>query len=256
MIKVINKPITVKVDHKKNQVKENKQSNQNIKIHGPKKIAVILKGLAHLNNYYNNHTQKYFNVDYKKSLENYKTNLFSNHDVDIFFHTYDTPDLDENQLVEDLHPKAYDITPMIHNSTSTDFGNRSVSLLNTIRKAFTVFDNYMEENPDKEYDYIVVTRFDLLFKLNVWDLNIHPDKFNISCMCEVDNLCDDNLYIFHPKYFKLIKQAYDSFDIKRFILHTIYKDFVDLIGINNINIMIQGKYAICLGTPIYSIIRE
>lgn len=52
------------------------------------KIAIILRGISFLRKY--NSRYGYVDVDYHNTLLNYKQHLFEKHNVDVFFHTYET----------------------------------------------------------------------------------------------------------------------------------------------------------------------
>lgn len=215
------------------------------------KLAVILHGLAYCEGYYSNHTLKHVDINYKRSLQNYKDMLFKNHDVDIYFHTYNTPNLDKGELINSYKPVKFKITELVNNSTGEDYSNKIGSLKNSFVQSLELLDNDLIN----QYDYIIVTRFDLLFKKDINSLHLE-NKFMISCMCEVANLCDDNFFIFPPTYFNTFKEIICNFDLSRRLFHCIYTDLEQKIGKNNIKILFSGKYVICLGTPLYAISRN
>ena len=217
------------------------------------KIAVIFRGLAYHKCYYSNHTLQYTKIDYRASLDNYRDKLFDGNDVDVFFHTYRTDGLDEGQLINELKPKAYEITDLLPESTAKEYGNRPRSLTNTMSRALDVFIKYSDEHKPK-YDFVIFTRFDLCFKMKLSNLPLEHNKFMISCMCEVKNLCDDNFFIFEQTHASKFKHIIDTFDLNKNLVHHVYEDLVKTFN-NNVKILIPGSYIINVGTPLYNIMR-
>lgn len=170
------------------------------------KVAFVLHGMAEAVLEYNAHEDRGWDtsvkglVDYRNSLQNYKDSLISDGrlDVDVYFHTWDTDELNnKKELVRSFNTINYSITDQIVDS-SVRYGvdrakSRQKSLINALKCV---------ENPH-EYDFFVVSRFDLHFETDLASLirnelgrNLLYFGFNLRY-----ELVDDNLFIFDANLF-------------------------------------------------------
>ena len=183
-----------------------------------KKIAILLYGLSYCENF-KHFNKKQFNINYKKSLENYKNVLFnyfnSNYfDIDIFICTNKSKKSDE--LINDFKPKKYlfiednfkDMkTYYDENKSNILEKNKLLKIQHPERYYYTnikklsvlkLCKEYSEENKIK-YNNVILTRFDLKFNISFEEANISYGMFNVISMLEKPNLIDDNFYLF-PYY--------------------------------------------------------
>ncbi len=183
-----------------------------------KKIAILLYGLSYCENF-KHFNKKQFNINYKKSLENYKNVLFnyfnSNYfDIDIFICTNKSKKNDE--LINDFKPKKYLFIEDNINNMKTYYDENKSNILEknkllkiqhperyyytNIKKlsVLKLCKEYSEENKIK-YNNIIITRFDLKFNISFEEANINYGMFNVISMLEKPNLIDDNFYLF-PYY--------------------------------------------------------
>lgn len=216
------------------------------------RIALLLRGLAYCDDYFNNNLKKTFIINYKYSLDNYKKNIFENNDVHVFFHTYYTDRLNVDELIKDYKPKDYVITrpEFLDKCLSRD---KFRSCLYSLLSVMNLFINYNNKENIK-YDYIIITRFDLNFKVKLSELSIEPNKFHINCMTEGDDSTDDNFFIMNYehflKYFNILCESQLKYG-----LHYEYNNILKVIGKPNIKFLFDGHYVIHKGTPLYDILR-
>jgi hypothetical protein len=143
-------------------------------------------------------------IDYKKSLENYKERLFKplheqGHEVFIFLLTYESPVL--AQLTADYNASYFLTVPMSEFNAMDSWRRQRfwhLQSVNMIRK-------YEKDNAI-QFDYILNTRFDLLYKQPVYD-NIKYDKINISYKHASGN-CDDNFFLFPRQHLDTFESAF------------------------------------------------
>jgi hypothetical protein len=148
------------------------------------KIAICLFGISYMKNYDHWNLQR-VNVDYKKSIQNYKQKLLDSLcSYDIYISTYKHEKISE--LEADLLPTASTyISENIKRGLDPDaHRQRNEAILN--------FVNLLRE---KRYDYYIFTRFDLNFNIDVSQLDIANDKVNVLAVLEKPHLICDNLYI-------------------------------------------------------------
>ena len=131
-------------------------------------------------------------VDYKKSIENNKEFIFNHHDCTFFASTYNSIELEN--LISDYNIQRIVTTDLVNipNDLNANWRSRNNTFKNLVKLIL--------DSEYKEYDYILLTRFDLIFKQHITDFKFDTNSFNISSRSrcgEVSNLCDDNFYIIH-----------------------------------------------------------
>ena len=136
-------------------------------------------------------------VDYRKSLDNYKQFLWKyfeqkGAEIDTYLSTYKHDSIPE--LLNDFKPKKYRVIDWMQNARI----GRNTHVKN-------VLECCMEGEP--EYDYVVLTRFDLLFKIPFKDEMFNFDTINAVSILEHDSLICDNFYMFP---FRLLPLFYDA----------------------------------------------
>lgn len=216
------------------------------------KIALLLKGIAFSKKYYNSVLDRYLRIDYKNSLENYKINIFEDNNVDVFFHTYLTDGLDIDNLIKNLDPIRYGISNPTY-IDKCDIKNKFRSNLYSLMSVMNLFNQYMVSNK-VAYDYIIITRFDLLFKKKLSSLPLEKNTFMINCKTEGDISTDDNYYMMnYDGFLKFLQLLSDS--QLYFGLHYEYKNILSVMGPENVRFLTEGHHMIQNGTPLYDIAR-
>jgi hypothetical protein len=137
------------------------------------KIAVLLRGQSCAEIY--SHKKKKI-INYKNSIFNLM-NYFNNYtsDVDYYFHTYNNPLLDKDEIIQIIKPKKYIIEENVVDINTKSQSQIGKSMCNSVLKVINLF----YENNTEEYDYIILTRIDLfcLNKINL--LLLDNTKINI-----------------------------------------------------------------------------
>jgi len=204
-----------------------------------KKIALCLKGVHYIPN----------RIDFKNS--NIKDTIIYGNNVDVFIYSYDTDRREE--LISFYNPKEYhfvDNTPIFKEFVDTK-NNRQVRNLKTTNGVLKMID------PDK-YDFVVLTRFDIIFKKRIFDFNVDLDKINI-CFKDIKTEWDsfmkvgDNLFIIPTKMLNFFIQSIDELIVGsqnlnekiwgKSVLHCILMKLTNYITIDDINFMVDGYFS-------------
>jgi len=207
-----------------------------------------LFGISKLDSY-NHWTKQYsLNIDYRQSLDNYKTYLINHFTakgfaIDFFLSTYNSTI--ENELIKDFAPKKYVLVPF--KTGKSNHISRNSHYINVLNLA-----NMHSIHNKITYDLVIVTRFDIMFKKPLDELRIYHDRFNISYRCETDPNIDDNFYIFHGKYLATFLKFISALP-SHLSYHKIYNRLIQ--HISNINFMVDGNYWVN-NNPVYDLIRN
>lgn len=154
------------------------------------KIAILLSGISFDYNY-RHITKNLIAIDYIFYYSNIKKHLIDffskNYDVDLYLSTNDSSKYGE--LVKLYAP----VKSTVKGTTRNDKILRGLELIDP-----------------SEYEFIVITRFDIIFKdeFNISLFNF--DKVNVVSVLEKDRLICDNFYLFSSKLFKPFYDAYLS----------------------------------------------
>lgn len=164
------------------------------------KIALLIRGITYLENYVH-HTGKVYNINYKNNLNNLQdtiNDIRKHHDVDIYISTSSSK-LDSD-VIKDLNPKDY----IFFKIPKTQNECLKIGL----------------ELIKDQYDFITVTRFDLKLKINILDLPIKYDKFNILWKEQTkDHRVNDCIHLFNHKFLKDFIKALNECPHKKCIHH-------------------------------------
>lgn len=216
------------------------------------RIALLLRGMAYCHEYIHP-SGKRLHIDYKKSIENYKEYLFENNQVDVFYHTYYSDGFDIDDINREYKPKAYSISKDTELS-KIPIVQKYQSCVNSLISVLNIFNEYCMRKR-AYYDYVILTRFDLLFKMHLKEFPLEKNKFMISCMTENKKLMDDNFFISDFPLFKKYLQVLCNRNNSK-MLHFDYETMKELVGKEKIKILVSGNYIITYGTPVYSHIRH
>lgn len=143
-----------------------------------KKYAILIRGQSC--NKIMSHKKPKF-VNYKEHLDKLNQLKLNNSDCefDIFFHTYNSKFLNEKELIEDFKPVDYIITE----SPIDDKNTRRAALIGkniffSVKSVIELYLNYIEKNK-KEYDGVIMCRFDFYPYLDIKFNTINFNKINI-----------------------------------------------------------------------------
>lgn len=185
------------------------------------KIALLIRGIS-FNPKYINRQKFYMKKDYKDS--NLLSFFLKNYNFDTFLVTYNS--LENENIIKYFNPIDYKFLNFKDNSNY----DRTNYVANINLEVLKLFEKYK-----KNYDLVILTRFDLMFKKNLKKLFnkcthrnfIKINKFNIPFYCKrkksksnnyKQSICD-NLLIFNSKYTNILKTLMnDILDNK--IMHT------------------------------------
>jgi hypothetical protein len=220
---------------------------------GKKKIALCLFGISYEEKYIHWHHMDVYKIDWRKSVDNYREviiNYFERlgYEVDIYISTYNHAYLPE--LLSDYNCINFNVEPRIiycpEQKQRTKF-TKSGRNTNFVRVLELLNSNLNIIN----YEFAIITRFDLIFKMKFSQLNIDYNGFNVSMKCQKDPMIDDNLYVVGMKHFKKFYNiCLENHDI---CFHTLKHTFDKAFG--KINFMVQGNFWVS-SSPIYQIYRE
>jgi hypothetical protein len=202
-----------------------------------KKIVVGLFGihyLKNLNHWMNNQT----NPNYLNTYENNRKFLYDDlvkdgSTIDFYSATYYSDKLQD--LIKDYNFKGLSIQHMDNNLSGDlhkSFYKRNNIFKKTVR---TILDSEI-----KDYDLVIITRYDINLMQSVMTLNIDYDKINMfyrSKWGDNHNMCDDNFYMM--PYSKL-QYFYDC--ISKADEFKTSHDYLLHIDPECINYMIDGAY--------------
>ena len=157
-----------------------------------KKLALIYFGISYLENYYNKTINKIYNIDYKKQQQNHIDFIHRyfkklNYDIDIFISTNEENNYNKNILHE---YNAKDIKYCCNDDTNNAAISRNIKVKNGIEMCL----NYANKN-NINYNHVLLTRFDIEFKINFINSNINLKKLNIVSLLEKENFICDNFYL-------------------------------------------------------------
>lgn len=203
-----------------------------------KKIAVLLRGISYREYY---HVENYNNpkkIDYNDSYDNYQQFIFNNlknnnYEIDVFISTYDS---DKKQdIIDKYKPVSYRFDS--YNKKQKPTKCLAVNIVNVIE----LMNNYISNN-NTSYEFIILTRFDLLFRRNILDIIENNSKILIPWTHRNNEIIDDNLIISNEKfmncYLECAKMVRDK---KIFRMHCVYRSLSNMIGSENIHFMLD-KY--------------
>lgn len=192
------------------------------------KVALLLFGLSYTE--FTHWSNRKLKVDWKKSYTNYKDFIYRyfndmNYDVDLYFSTTKSNKAEQNKIIKYYKPIKYNFSDMNNDDTES----RKLKLLNVIDLC---------KSTNIQYDYILITRFDLLFKKNFATSNINLNKFNVVSTMNESEFIDDNFYLFP---FEMITKFYEIVKRKQFgLCHDIRNELQDAIN-DDINYILDEQ---------------
>jgi hypothetical protein len=169
-----------------------------------KKIAVGLFGIHHTETL--NHWMGWkVQVNYKDCYKNNREFLYDGIETHFYSSTYFSSHLE--QLILDYNFKSLKLET-INNKFEKDIKKGFVKRNKRFKETIKLI---LDDN--SEYDYVILTRYDIWLKQNLFELDIDYSKVNVICGAkwgDDDTIIDDNFY-FLP-YSKL-QEFYNSIDL-------------------------------------------
>jgi hypothetical protein len=159
-----------------------------------KKLAVGLFGIHYVENL--NHWMKWkTTVDYSDRYKNNREFLYNDFEsagncLDFYSATYFSDNI--NSLIKDYRFKSLSLEN-IDNQASSDLSTSFVKRNRIFKKTIKL----ILDNKSNDYDFVILTRYDMDFKLPIINLNLDYDKINLFYRAkwgDNHNLCDDNFY--------------------------------------------------------------
>ena len=164
-------------------------------------LALILRGISYYNKP-NVEVSKSSTVDYKQCLESFRENLIKPlktifDKIDIFIITYD------NEKISDIR---YDFNPVDEKIYPSEFigkVDRETVVQRQMIDAVKLIKSY-------NYNYILITRFDLYYynPINMKDINL--DKFNFGWIADVGQ-ADDNFLLFKKEQLEQLEIYFSQY---------------------------------------------
>jgi len=151
------------------------------------KLALLFFGISlEINKHWQYGTS--YSVDYNNSYENYQKYIYEyfknkGYDIDVYISTNVLPENYKDDLLDKYKPVQYNFIEAIE-----EYRHPLEDVINLCI------------NEGREYDLILITRFDLFFTKGFENSNIQLDKFNIVTLVEYPDYICDNFYLFPYKY--------------------------------------------------------
>lgn len=173
--------------------------------------------------------------DWRTSLLNIQSNIIDplkqTHELSIYLSSYRNPF--ERQLIHDFAPRSY---MMIEYSKS----NQIVTYIKGLELLF-----------GEELDFIICTRFDILFNFAINRVNIDYSKFNVLFR-EADTwgngmeFTTDNFFAFPAARLPVFREAIEMTRIAHPLhcpdLHPVYRNVKATLGDENMNFVFDGLH--------------
>lgn len=152
------------------------------------KVALLIRGIVYKENHIH-FSKNMYTIDYKLNYDTLIKQTINPlkelHEVDIYISTYVNDKYSKDEIIKDFSPKSC-IFIEDQKKQQMDCIQYGLEL---IRKN------------DEKYDFIIVTRFDLILKININEIPYNIDKCNfIWYELSKDNLVGDCMFFFNEKY--------------------------------------------------------
>jgi hypothetical protein len=206
------------------------------------KVAVGLFGIHYLEEL--NHWMNWkLRVDYEDGFENNKKILYNTIDVDFYSSTYFSEKL--NNLIKDYKftaLKLQHIENILEDDINNNWKKRNKRFKETIELIL---------NSNIQYEYVILTRYDIGFSSNPLEFNIDKEKINVTCKmfsASEPYLIDDNFYFL--SYANLNNFYKEIINIDERLWAHCYHNYID-----NFNFLVDGLHY-THNMPIYKFLRK
>jgi hypothetical protein len=201
------------------------------------RVAVLLRGMIHSDRYVH-HTGVVLNVDYRKNLDNIRTKLIDRvkeiGHIDMFLSSYEC--CLKDQCIQDYAPKAH---VFIERGTQADCMLAGLRLIRP-----------------EEYDFVIVTRFDIDLKCDLVALDIDYEKFNVLWREQtMDHRVGDCIHMFNSRFLSALIEALDDCPIKNCLHHIMPHLAVRSEETNLLFIEVYDSNSDKVDNPVYRIMR-
>lgn len=219
------------------------------------RIALLIRGILFKENH-KHFTNNMYTIDYKLNYNNLLSQAINQlrninelnndtNEVDIFIATYKNNKYSDEDIIRDFSPKAY---IFIEDETKQQ--------LDCIEAGLKLIRNTINSE-DKNYDFIIVTRFDLNLKVNINEIPYKVDKFNfIWYELSKDNLVGDCMFFLNSKYLDYFIKAVEICEY-RAVAHFIKRYLDRFLTIQDIHIIygFHWSNSDTYENPLYKIVR-
>lgn len=143
------------------------------------RIAICLRGISFLENYYHKYGIPPYTIDYRDTCDSFLNNVLhplknQGHEVDVYLYTYHhSHESHMESIYQPIRSIYKDYQPIPLGIAQTQIGEPMLIDHHL---------NCIEMIQDKEYDHVIITRFDLYFYQNILDIGIDWDTFNFPFM--------------------------------------------------------------------------
>lgn len=212
------------------------------------RIAILIKGIARA---HSTHFRR--GVNYKNCLDSFKDNIIKplserGDEVDVFLTTYNIDGLNDSELRKDYEAFMVEYVPY-HGSTQKMTLYRGLEVIKECKK---------------EYDCILMTRFDIKYKMDVLKWKVDWGAINFTWK-ETEKLwirqgrIGDVVTIIPYKYLDIFMSAVINYSRPENI-HMIYNGLIRLLTHHNVKdykicFMFDGYYISGNENPLYEIMR-
>lgn len=190
------------------------------------KIALLIRGLTYIPRGYIHHTGKVFKINYKNNIQNIFDKVIiplkENYEVDLYI----TSNISEfqQQVLDDFAP----VTDSIFLDEQITQGESLIQGLKLIK------------NKNKDYDFVIITRFDLALKKNITDISFKWDKFNFLWYEQTkDERIGDCMFFLNYKFLNSFIESLIECPRKKCI-HYIKSYILKYIYIDELNFIYDG----------------
>lgn len=212
------------------------------------KIALLIRGIVFKENH-RHFTNNMYTIDYKLNYKNLLEQTINplkiDNDVDIFISTYKNEKYTSKDIITDFSPKEFILIE-----------GENKQQLDCIEEGLKLIENTIQTT-NENYDFIIVTRFDLDLKTNINNIPYKIDKFNfIWYELSKDNLVGDCMFFFDGKYLAYFIKAVQVCEY-RAVAHFI-KKYIDIFLTSKDIHIIYGFHWSNSDTyenPLYKIVR-
>lgn len=217
-----------------------------------KRIALLLFGMSYVPIYKNPTFKKNFVIDFRNSIRNYQKFIFDyykekGYDIDVFFVTNEH---NNNKIKQELIDAYKPVSHMFIGDKPDDTfrPNRNKK----VQKVLELYEKYVNEQ-NISYEFIILTRFDLNFKIHFDDLPFNHSTLNIPAQLntnEFGDRVDDNFYLIPSCLINSFKKAIDK--TINSSSHLLISEFLTFC---KPNYLLSGKKYLVRNIPIYEIVR-
>lgn len=231
------------------------------------RAALGLFGISHLHKNVNwLRDWLVYDIDFRQSVSNYKKYIINHlknegYDVDVYMSTYKSNDIADlqSELINAYNPTKLSICDY---KIDTDTNNLSRNIIFS-RLCHSILNSAIK------YDFVILTRFDLILLQKLSDVRMNLSKINVIHETDMTGDYDDNFYIVPGGMFESFVQVTDKFGIGGYAhqsnwhhnghddclsFHYIKPQLEDKFGKGCLSTMIDGQY-MAGHSPFMNIIR-